>query len=226
MSILGCDISDDQTVTSFHDVLASGISFVVCKSSQNADSNGDQDTFADYRDRIRSVSGLTFGAYHYLGTSDGAAQAAYFFSKYTPQAGDLVPMFDCEETDFLNNVGPDQATTIMAAFAHAAETHIASLGLTYPAATGTPGRPLMLLYTDYASIQAQRFHTDEFAGHPLWIAEYNSDNEPTIPQTWPKAVIWQYSDGGGSNPPGITASSTDRDRFLGPDLSAYVLRKA
>ena len=203
MAVDGIDISDYQTVGSFHAVQSSGIGFVVAKATQGT--GNVQATFHDYMTRVRST-GMVFGAYHFLSwQSDPVAQAQHFLSVYQPQNGDLPPMLDCEAF----TVGASTATSMIAKFLQTVEPHL--------------GGAKMLLYTYYAAILSQAFATDDFAGHPLWIAEYNSDALPTIPQTWKTATIWQYSSS--KAVPGIPGS-VDADRFMGSaaDLAAFRLK--
>jgi len=201
MAVEGIDISDYQTVGSFHAVQGAGIGFVVAKATQGVDNV--QATFSDSMTRVRSTS-MLFGAYHFLSwQSDPVAQAQHFLSVYRPQNGDLPPMLDCEAF----TVGAPAATLMIARFLQTVEPHL--------------GGAKMLLYTYYAAIQSQAFATDDFAGHPLWIAEYNSDAKPSIPQTWQTATIWQYSSS--KAVPGIPGS-VDADRFMGSAADLAALR--
>jgi len=221
MSIEGVDLSDFQSVDSFHAMQADGIGFAISKATEGT--GNVQDTFAGNRDRARSIS-MIFGAYHFLSwDADPVAQAEHFLSVYTPKNGDLPPMIDCEA--FPGGDGPDsefakasdaqkaawraQADAVMAGFNAVVEPRL--------------GGSRCLLYANYANLQEQRFTTDNFAGHLLFIAEYNSSPEPSIPCTWTKATFWQYS--GSGTVPGITGE-VDRDRFLGSaeELAALTLK--
>ncbi len=203
MPVKGIDISDFQTVGSFHAVEGAGYGFVVAKATQGT--GNVQATFHDYATRVRSTS-MVFGAYHFLSwQSDPAAQAQHFLAVYKPQNGDLPPMLDCEAF----TVGQATATSMIAKFLEVVEPQL--------------GGAKMLLYTNFAAIKEQAFTTDDFKGHPLWIAEYNSDAQPTIPQTWDTATIWQFSSSAAV--PGIPGS-VDADRFMGSaaDLDAFRLK--
>jgi GH25 family lysozyme M1 (1,4-beta-N-acetylmuramidase) len=206
--IEGIDISDYQTVHSFHDVARSGREFVIAKATEAA--TNVQVTFAGYRDRVRSVAGLTFGAYHYLSWNiDPKAQAAHFLSVYTPQRGDLCPALDCEA--FTKNTS--DTTAIMAAFLEVVEPRLFG--------------KRMLIYTYWGAIQEQSFATDDFSGHELWLAEPDviapdvppDVIAPDVPRTWKGATIWQY----GSRYVAGIDGPTDVDRYVGDNLGRITL---
>ena len=203
MPVQGIDISDYQTVGSFHAIENAGYGFVVAKATQGT--GNVQATFPGNAARVRSTN-MVFGAYHFLSwSSDPVAQAEHFLAVYQPKNGDLPPMLDCEAF----TVDAATATSMIAKFLQTVEPHL--------------GGAKMLLYTYYSAILQQAFVTDDFAGHPLWIAEYNSDAQPTIPRTWKTATIWQYSSSAAV--PSIPGS-VDADRFMGSaaDLQAFQLK--
>lgn len=202
--VLGCDISDFQSVTSFHEARAAGLGFVICKATQAL--HNVQDTFHDYAGRVRAT-GMVLGAYHFLDWHDDpAAQAAHFLSVYTPRNGDLPPTLDCEACDV------DSATAIaqVSGFVQAVEPHLAGAR--------------MLLYMSYSFPADHLNGGSGFDGHPLWVAAYNSDPfESNVPPPWPieRVKLWQYSDA--VRVPGI--GNVDGDRFIGTpdDLADFTL---
>jgi GH25 family lysozyme M1 (1,4-beta-N-acetylmuramidase) len=222
MSTPVIDISDFQTVDSFHAVQSGGFGLVVCKATEGTGRGGDQDTFAGYRDRCRSIN-LPFGGYHFLSwMSNPADQVAHFLSKYTPQKGDFVPMLDNEACA----VGDDAAIAQTAGFIEALEAKLVAAGLTYPAAAAWGGHPRIMLYFSLSFPNDHWKGGSAFAGHPAWVAAYNGDPFDTnIPDAWkgqaPGAVLWQYSDD--IAVPGIE-QHCDGDRFEGPDLKAFILQ--
>ena len=191
--IPGLDLSGDfQTVDSFHSVRDAGYRFVVVKATEGQSFKAGN--FADYQHRIRSVEGLTFGAYHFLRSDvDGKAQAEHFLSVYDPAPGDLPPMIDVEEF----SAGKDAATKALADFNTVVEQTL-------------KGRKV-LLYTYYAAIEAQSFDTGSFSGHKLWMAQY-SNVMASPPQTWAAPTFWQHADN--LQVPGIK-ELCDGDQFLG-----------
>jgi len=197
MSIPGIDISDFQSVDSFHAVQSGGYGFVYDKATEGLYSN--QDDFADYRARTKSI-GLPFGAYHYLTwSSDPVAQANHFLSVYAPANGDLPPMLDCEACA----IGPDAAIEQVSKFLQTVEPHL--------------GGHKMLLYMSYSFPGDHLQGGSGFSGHPLWVAAYNDDPfTSNIPQAWagksPGCLFWQYSDD--LTVPGIPGG-VDGDRFEG-----------
>jgi GH25 family lysozyme M1 (1,4-beta-N-acetylmuramidase) len=224
MSIQGVDISGDfQDVTSFHDLHNSGVGFVVVKATQGTGFSAGR--FGEYRTRIAEIPGLTFGAYHFIEWAvDAAAQAAHFLSVYKPKNGDLV-MLDCEAF-------PHQAEWSSASAEQQAQwraENTATIQGWLDAVRPHLGDSLPLVYASYSAV-GTFFDPTGFAGHPFWIAAYENPDAgfgDIIPSALagksPGVVIWQYSDGGGTNPPGITATSTDRDVFNGDEAALQAL---
>jgi lysozyme len=197
MNAQGIDISDYQSVDSFHDVAADGISFIFCKATQGI--NNVQDSFASNRQRIAEVPTLLFGAYHFLDWNERAeAQATKFLQTYQPKSGDLVPMLDIEGI----TIDADSASNTVSDFISRVERSL--------------NGQKMLLYMDWDTINSQRINTSWFAGHPLWLAQYASSWD--IPRTWLQPTIWQKGDTGQVN--GI-CGTVDMDVAVG-DL--YSLR--
>ncbi len=222
--IQGVDLSDYQNVTSFHEAQASGISFCICKATQGT--GNVQATFADYRDRVRSVAGLVFGAYCFMEWGvDPAAQAAHFLSVYTPQNGDLPPGLDCEA--FPHEDEWDDASDEQQAQWRAENT--AQIQAWLDAVRPHLGDTLPLVYASYAAVGTY-FDPSGFAGHPFWIAAFENpdagfgDIIPTaLAGKSPGVVIWQYSNGTGQpTVPGIGAS-VDRDVFNGDEAALRAL---
>ena len=198
----GVDVSVFQGLISWPQVKASGYSFAIAKATQGA--NYTDADFARNRDEARAA-GLIFGAYHYMNwPTDPIAQAKYFLSVYQPKNGDLPPALDCEAF----TLSPADTTAAIAAFLEVVEPHL--------------GGSKMLLYMNWAAINEQSIVTDDFAGHPLWLAEYGP---PTfdVPKTWRAPTIWQYTD---TLQVGGIDGNVDGDLFLGTieDIQALTLK--
>jgi len=69
-----------------------------------------------------------------------------------------------------------------------------------------------ILYT--GKYWANSYLSDDFSGHPLWLASYNP--EPHMPTGWQTWAIWQYSETG--TVPGVpNPDNTDLNYFNGDE---------
>lgn len=170
----GIDISAYQGDVDFNKVKESGVSFVYAKATEGLH-EVDAD-FAIYHDACKHV-GIPFGAYHFLHfNTDPVAQAQHFLQTTDSNHGDLLPMVDIEVTDGAHR---DQLITNISLFMREVEK--------------TLGGKKMLLYTYYGFWSDQMQGTDAFAGHPLWIAEYNNDADPALPAGFKNFTLWQHT---------------------------------
>lgn len=172
----GIDVSYAQGAIDWSKVPSSGISFAYAKASEGQTLVDER--FAENYSAL-GRSSIKRGAYHFMRfRTDPAAQADNFLRVANPQKGDLVPMVDVEVSD---GVSLQDCATRLSAFLKVVEKRI--------------GR-FMLIYTSYGFWNYTMGGYDGFSGHPLWIAEYNSDPEPTMPNGWRNWTIWQHSDAG------------------------------
>jgi lysozyme len=195
----GIDVSDYQPGIDFAALKAGGrCGFVYSKASEGV--AGTQDTFRSNHDACKAA-GIPFGPYHFFRPyADAAEQAAHFLSTINGYEGQLLPMVDVEVTDGFS------AAAIIAALA------------TFNAAVEkTLGGKHIVIYTGLAFWNDEMGGTSDFSGHPLWVAEYNDDEEPTLPSGFTDWVLWQFSDDGtfAGVPGGV-----DTDRLNGSDLGA------
>ena len=150
----GIDLSHWQAGTyDFAAAKAAGVKFVYHKATEGT-------TFTDpsYASRRQEVAaaGLIWGGYHFAHTEDDpTAQAEFFLSVATPQAGDLWPALDLEQ-----NVG-QLDTADLTAFV---KTFV---DVVHKATGGH-----IVLYTDFDL-------TDHFAS-PLWAYHV----PPKVPTPW------------------------------------------
>lgn len=192
----GIDVSSYQGEIDFGQV-AREVAFVFAKASEGVSFVDDR--FAANHDGAKGA-GIAFGAYHFLRFNvDPHEQAAHFLSTIDGRAGTLLPMVDVEVTD-----GADAKTLLTSIDAFMADVE------------KTLGGKRMLLYTYYGFWEESMAGSSAFSGHPLWIAEYNSDAEPSLPAGFDRWVIWQYSSKGAVK--GIEGD-VDMDRLNGDDLS-------
>lgn len=199
----GVDVSDYQPGISWPAVRAAGYSFAIAKATEGTGNT--QATFHTNLAGVR-VSGMTFGAYHFLDwLEDPVAQAQHFLSVYSPRPGDLPPTLDCEAC----TVGSAAAVAQVSGFIDEVEKHLKGARC--------------LLYMSYSFAGDSLQGGSGFAGHPLFVAAYSETAEPPVPAAWSHATIWQWNDTGHVS--GI-AGDVDLDRFVGTldDLKAFVLK--
>lgn len=184
----GIDISAYQGEVQFHTLKAgSNVEFVYAKATEGVTYT---DMFYARNKQVCGDLGIPFGAYHFFNFGvDPLVQANHFINTADFDSGDLVPMVDVEAGVFDAEALSD--------FVVAVEQRI---------------NQKMLVYTYYSYWQNDAKGYDGFSGHPLWIAEYNNDVNPALPQGWSDWRMWQYSSTG--TIPGITGS-VDLDRSNG-----------
>jgi lysozyme len=199
----GIDVSSWQENIDWSSVPTSAVKFVFAKATESTDYYSNQ--FQKQHDGAKSRN-IPFGAYHYLDpAADGKTQAEYFLEAIDGFEGQLLPALDIEET---SGQTADQITTCMEDFLTAVDA--------------TLNGKRTIVYTYLSFWQNTMGGSEDFAGHPLWIAQYpvryKAGMEPKIPKGWKSAVLWQYADTG--DVPGITevTTSPDLDLLLGDDI--------
>jgi lysozyme len=178
MALNGIDVSYAQGFIDWSAVSGARLSFAYIKATEGTGINDPQ--FA----RNWSVSkarGMPRGAYHFFRFNDDPiAQANFFLASANPQAGDLLPAVDAETTDGVSDV--TQLIQRLAAFISKVEQAIS-------------GRRMMI-YTGWGFWNSSFQGSDAFSGHPLWIAEYNNQPAPSLPNGWKNWSIWQHESNG------------------------------
>ncbi len=194
MALNGIDVSYAQGFVDWAAVAGAGISFAYVKATEGISVNDAQ--FA----RNWSVSkarGIPRGAYHFFRFNDDPiAQANFFLASANHQAGDLLPAVDVEVTDGVSDV--TQLVQKLAAFISAVEQAVS-------------GRRMMI-YTYWGFWNSSFNGSDAFSDHPLWIAEYNNQPTPSLPNGWSNWSIWQHESNGSVT--GINGD-VDLDRLNG-----------
>ena len=194
----GIDVSHYQGTINWSSVKAAGIQFAYIKATEGT----------TYRDPTFSANYLHAynakvirGAYHYAqpGSSSGATQAAYFASHGGAWSRDnltLPGMLDVEGGCYGLSV------TSM-------RNWILDFYNTYKSKTG---RDVVI----YTSASWWNTCTGGWSGmstrSPLNAASWTTASDPVIPNGFPFATIWQYTDRGSVS--GISGA-VDRDRFNG-----------
>lgn len=205
MSLQGVDVSYAQGTIDWG-LVKQGckVDFVFAKASEGL--HTDDDFFVRNHDMCK-VHGIPFGAYHFFHFGeDPVAQAQHFLTATDGRLGTLLPMVDVE------GGGQDGVTDIqmliqrLSTFLHVVEPHI--------------GNKRMIIYSDYGDWNGFMQGTDAFSGHPFFVAEYNSDPQPTLPNGFKDWVLWQYTSG--LVIPGIS-TFVDGDRTKANDLKGITL---
>jgi lysozyme len=159
--------------------------------------------FAEYHDGFKAV-GIPVGAYHFFEfMANPAQQAQHFINTIAGREGDLMPMVDCEAGGLVGHSDLGDKIQWLHTYNQFLLNHMETKNL--------------LIYTALSFWNDEYHGTGSFAGHPLWIAEYNNDKEPTLPNGFTKWTLWQHTDQG--HIAGITQNTVDLNRLNGPDLS-------
>ena len=168
---------------------SAGIVAVIHKATEGA-------TFQDpmYATRRAEATklGLLWGAYHFGTAADVNQQIQNFTQTAQLQPGDVV-VLDYEELsgDQMTQQQAEQFVTLF-------QQQFGYLPLLY-------GSSLL------TSISA----TSPLAGCGLWIAEYASVSQPSLPPAFRAYDLWQFTDGTVPTPLQTAGSTVDRDRYNG-----------
>ncbi|WP_255946686.1 GH25 family lysozyme [Streptomyces odontomachi] len=194
----GIDVSHYQGSINWSSVKAAGIQFAYIKATEGT-TYKDPTFSANYLNAYNAK--VIRGAYHYAqpGSSSGASQATYFAGNGGAWSADsltLPGMLDLEGGCY------GLSTSAM-------QSWILDFYNTYKAKTGRD-------VTIYTSASWWNSCTGGWSGmsarSPLVAASWTSAADPTIPNGFPFATIWQYTDAGSVS--GISGA-VDRDRFNG-----------
>ncbi len=194
----GIDISHFQGDFESDITPEDSITFVIAKATQGSN-------FVDpefhYNWTTATQKGLIKGAYHfYMYGSDPVQQADFFWStigELGPQ--DIAPVIDLENGNL-----PEGATV-------SADDFSADVGQFLDRLTShcscTP-----IIYGDKYFLE-QYLPDTSFSKHPLWIAQYTSASEPSLPSVWEEVgyMIWQKA-----SPVTVDHTQLDFDVYYGP----------
>ncbi len=148
-------------------------------------------------------AGILRGAYQFFRPGqDAVSQANLFLANMGPlQPGDLPPVLDVEVSDGMS------ASWTVAGIHDWIDTVELSTGR----------QPI--IYTSYYMWQSLTGNSYDFAGYPLWVANWGV-NCPNVPVPWNEWVFWQTSESG--SVAGISGA-VDTDEFNGSlaDLVAF-----
>jgi len=194
----GIDVSHYQGTITWTSVKSAGISFAYIKATEGT-TYKDPNFSANYLHAYNAK--VIRGAYHFAqpGSSSGSAQATYFAANGGAWSADgltLPGMLDLEGGCY------GLSTTSM-------RNWILDFYNTYKAKTT---RDVVI----YTSPSWWNSCTGSWTGmstrSPLFVADWTTAANPTIPAGFPYATLWQYTDSGSvSGVPG----AVDRDRFNG-----------
>jgi lysozyme len=166
--------------------------------------------FANYRRSLQSL-GLLHGAYLRCNPNANAETLIKrFWTVYAPQVGDILPTLDIED-DYDNRCSlpvPKRINQI--------ERMVRLVS-----ARINGHKPM--IYTK-VRVWSELGNPAQFADCPLWLVDYHSTGEPTLPPTWSRFSFWQYAENlHGNGVPG----TYDCDYFNGTEesLRAYLLQK-
>jgi GH25 family lysozyme M1 (1,4-beta-N-acetylmuramidase) len=166
--------------------------------------------FANYRRALRRL-GLLNGAYIRCHPNANAESLIKrFWSEYTPQIGDILPTLDIEEDyDSRCSLPVKDRINQIERMVQLVSTKI--------------GGQKPMIYTK-ARVGSELGNPIQFSDTPLWVVDYHSTGEPTLPLPWSRFAYWQYAHDLRGN--GISGTY-DTDYFNGTEagLQAYLVRK-
>jgi GH25 family lysozyme M1 (1,4-beta-N-acetylmuramidase) len=194
----GIDVSHYQGTINWSSVKSAGISFAYIKATEGT-TYTDPQFSANYLHAYNAK--VIRGAYHFAqpGSSSGASQATYFATHGGAWSADnltLPGMLDLEGGCY------GLSTTSMRSW-------ILDFYTTYKAKTT---RDIVIYTSPSWWNTCTGSWTGMSAKSPLFVADWTTSANPTIPAGFPYATIWQYTDSGSVS--GISGA-VDRDRFNG-----------
>ena len=179
------------------------ITFIICKATQGA---SEIDPHFEDNWRLIEERGLIRGAYHfYIASEDPMEQAEHFASTIADlKRIDIAPVLDVESGSIASDKEIDISELQLDVFIFL--RHLEKL---------TGRKPII-----YSSVYFANTHLKEkkFGKYPLWIADYTSASEPTIPYAWKEKgyKFWQKN---ASHE--VENEKTDYDQFIGRQKDIY-----
>lgn len=185
-------------------VKAAGHHFAIVKATE-----GISYVNPHYREDSDSMreAGLIRGTYHYaLPQYSAVLQAQHYAAVLATNTTDLdlPPVLDLEETGGLGPV--------------ALQAWVRTFLATLDTLTGRQ----TIIYVSPGFWRHQMANTTEFSERPLWIADYNGGNSPTLPLPggWTNWTFWQYTGSGWVD--GV-ATPIDLNTFNGTEAQLLAL---
>jgi lysozyme len=172
-TITGIDISHFQgNEVDYLNKKGKQLDFIICKATEGV-TYTDPD-FKSNWDMIKQ-QGFVRGAYHFYHCADDPTQQAnnYLTAIGNLSSTDFPPIVDFEENSIDQGCSKSTIQKNLLQFLTILEQK-------------TGRKPI--LYTD-TNIGNSEISDPSFANYPLWIADYNPGNTPTVPSVW-KNVSW------------------------------------
>lgn len=200
-TLKGLDVSYYNGEVDWAKVKAEGNAFAFARVSDGLHT---EDTrFAANWAGMKAV-GMVRGVYQYFRASqDPVAQADLLVSKVSSFGpGDLSPVIDVEDLD-----------------GQSGSTVVKNLRTWIDRVKAKTGRD-PIIYTS-SGFWDDLASTSQFAANTLWVANY-TDQCPSLPATWKRWAMWQYSDSGTS---AGMSGAVDLDYFNGTLSDLFTLAK-
>jgi lysozyme len=179
---LGIDVSHWQGMPDFNKVKAEGLDFVYIKSTDGVKGC---DPLAVQHGTSAKAAGLKIGYYHFAEMNDPGvlADAESEANAFATMLGklpayDILPVLDIETNK--SNLSPELVREWIGTFIDTMKQK---------------GIDIMLYsYAPFLDQYLPVGHT--FGNVPLWIAQYKTEDQPTLPRGWTTYMLWQYSNQG------------------------------
>lgn len=177
--VQGLDVSHYQGTVDWASVAQRGIKFAFIKSTEGV-SWTDPEFSANWTGA--KTAGLVRGAYHYYDPgSDPQQQAEHFLDTVWPDGGQLLPGDLPPALDIETSGGQSAAEVVKGIQAWLSSVQQRT-------------QRVPILYT--CSGFWDGLGTSQFAGYPLWVAEYGVASPSPLPAGWRQWRFWQFSQAG------------------------------
>jgi lysozyme len=193
----GIDVSEFQNNIDWPQVEQAGVKFAFIRAT---DGTTIQDTNFVQNWQGAEKAGIPVGAYHYFTTTSAVqTQISNFVSQLKlVDTGKLPPVLDVEDPTQFSKFTPAQSVAMVQQWLDGVQQQ-----------TGV--QPMLYMSSSFSgSVLGSAPQLDKYK---LWVADYTTAQQPTVPQPWTNWNFWQHADNGQVS--GITGN-VDMDYFNGP----------
>lgn len=178
----GIDVSHWSQAIDWDQVVAQKVHFAFAKASELSKKGNKitrfKDPMFDTYWRDLGAREIKRGAFHFCRPGlDPDESMEFFFSVYSPKAGDLLPTLDVE----------DQYADVTSV---PRKDKVAQIGRMVDLISSRLAGRKPIIYTKQR-VWTALGNPGDFGGCALWVIDYNHNPRPKLPTSWSNFVFWQ-----------------------------------